>query len=165
MKSRFFTKVISIGFIMGLLFISLDNVWGQQDIQSQHEKLEVSDTELIKFAKALHKLQAIQDSTQQEMVAAIESTGLDLETYNKVMRERQNVESMEDVDASEKVKEQVQGAYREIRVIQISQEQKVSEIIQEEGLESDRFREILQSVQQDPELRKRLQGLNYEDKQ
>ncbi len=159
----FFKKTTSIGLIIGLFFISQNNVWSQEASQMQQEKLEVSDVELNRFANALHKLQGIQDSTQQEMIAAVENTGLEVETYNQVMKELQNAESMEDVNASEEKVQQVQQAYQEVQEIQISQEQEIAEAIQEEGLKSDRFQKILQAVQQDPELMQRLQNLDEEE--
>ena len=117
----------------------------------------VSDEELQKYASALNKVEIIDQDAQLKMVNAVEAEGLEVERYNEI-REAQMNESTE-VDADSEELEMHQAATMEVvKIIREVQEEMQSKIM-EAGLSLNRYQEISQLVQNDPELQAKLQEL------
>mgnify|MGYP006278335795 CR=1 FL=1 len=151
--------VVVSGLIIALIFLGSQPVLCQQSgpLTKQQETIDVSDQELKEFIKVQNKLAVIQDSARQEMVAAIKGAGLDVKSFNKISKQMQGAQSMEDVDASADKVKKVQKAAGKVQSIQRSMQQKQQQTINNEKMSLQRFQEIRQAAMQDRKLLQRMQ--------
>lgn len=135
----------------------------QQENPMQQEptaQTEVSDEELETFLDVSSELQEIQMGSQQEMIAVVEDEGLTVEKYNAIAEAEQMgqpTDELEDV-SSEDLEKYVQAS-TQIAEMEEELEPEFEQIIEENGMEMDRFQEINMALQQDPALQQRIQEM------
>ena len=130
----------------------------------QQKTIDVSDQELQEFINVQDKLAAIQDSARQEMVVAIQDVGLDVKTFNKVSKQVQKAQSMQDVDAPKSQVQKVQKAAGKVQKIRKSMRQEQQQAINDEQMSFKRFQEIRQAAMQDRKLLQRMQLMKNKNK-
>lgn len=149
--------LLTMVLVLAMLGLRPELVRGQQPGQMQQTEIEVSDQELQQFASAMEEVNAIQENARNDMRVAVEESGLTIESYNQIVKEMKNAQTMADVSASEEEVEKVQDVADSISVIQTTMQQEMQEALQDEDLTQERFQAILQAVQSDPQLQQRMQ--------
>jgi hypothetical protein len=127
--------------------------------------IEVSDEEVEKFTDVSMLAQQIQSESQQEMLAIVEEEGLDVETYNVIAESRFNDQSDDQLDVSAEDIENFESASAKVEEIQQEVEVQMTEAIEAEGMEMDRFMEINMAMQQDQALQQRVQQMMMKNMQ
>ena len=117
-----------------------------------------SDEELEKFAGAVMQVMTIQQQGQAEMIEIIEDHGMTVERFNEIMMQTQEM-PLEQVEATEEEKETYLEVIEKIDEIQIGLEAELIEAIEEEGLDIEKYEEIMQEYQQNPELQQLIQQM------
>lgn len=125
--------------------------------QQQPPADDIVEDELRQFAEGMQQIRSINEDTQEEMLSALEESGLDLQQYREMSQKVQSPDAQEDVTAQER--QQLQQANQTLQQISQEAEQKQSEIIQNSGLEPERFQEIFVAVRQDSGLLAQYQEL------
>ncbi len=127
--------------------------------QMQAPDIEVSDQELETFATVIEEAQQIQQGQQEKMKSAVEETGISLNRYSQIMRQMQSArrDTSQNVDMTNKEQQQIQEANQAVQQIQTKTQQQITEVIEEEGMEPQRFQKILQAVRTDSSLQNRFQ--------
>ncbi len=124
--------------------------------QQEQQKVEVSDAELSKFAKAYQGIQVAEQESQKKMIAAVEEQELEIAQFNEIHQAKmQNQEvsaSKDDLKKHEKAVEKIEAMQPEIQ-------KNMEEIITSEGLSIERFQQIATAMQADPALQQRLQQI------
>lgn len=130
---------------------------GQQFPQSQPPavKEDFSDKKLEKFVDINLKLAPHQQEGEQKMVKAIEEEGLQAGRFNEIMTARQTNDST-NAGASDEELQKVDAATEKIVGIQQEVEQKMTTVIEEEGMKPQEFQEILLAYQQSPKVREKV---------
>lgn len=115
--------------------------------------------ELQKFAKTFSLLKVIQQDAQKEMAEIIQQEGLSQERFEMLFQAQQepNPQSQPQVSAEEEQK--FAQANSKINQVQQGSEAKMRQVIQQQGLNPQRFEEILAAVQKDPALQQQVQQL------
>ncbi|NJL48912.1 MAG: DUF4168 domain-containing protein [Leptolyngbyaceae cyanobacterium SM2_5_2] len=115
---------------------------------------EVSETQLDSFANAYRSIQAIQESAQAELVAAVEGQGLTVDDYNAI------AEAQESPDAAAQIppeqSEQFAAAAEQVSAIRTEVQAEMEAAIQAENLSIEEFEQILALAQQDPEVQQAI---------
>ncbi len=130
--------------------------------QQQAPEIEVSDEELEAFVDASMGAQAVQAEAQQEMVDIVDEEGIDVQTYNDIMRAEQTGESADDLEVSADDMENFERAFEQVQEIEEEMEADLSQAIEAEGIDMDRFQEINMAIRQDQELQQRVQQMIQE---
>ncbi len=117
-----------------------------------------SDEELEKFANAILQVMTIQQEGQAEMIEIIEDHGMTVERFNEIMMQAQEM-PLEQVEATEEEKEVYLEVIEQIDEIQIELEEELVEVIEDEGLSIEKYEEIMQEYQQNPELQQLIQQM------
>ncbi len=117
-----------------------------------------TDEELEKFAGAVMQVMTIQQEGQGEMIGIIEEHGMTVERFNEIMMQAQEM-PLEQVEATEEEKETYLEVIEKIDEIQIGLEEELVEAIEEEGLSIEKYEEIMQEYQQNPELQQLIQQM------
>ena len=134
----------------------------QQQMQQQMQSpdIEVSEKELKKFANVLEEAQQIQQGQRKKMKSAVEETGISLNRYSQIMRQMQRSrgDTSQSVDMTSEERQQIQDANKAVQSIQSKTQQKITQAIEDEGMQPQRFQKILQAVRTDTSLQKRFRS-------
>lgn len=133
------------------------NQMGQMQ-QPAAPDIDVSDDEAEAFVDAAMDAQEVQMKAQKKMVGIIEEEGLDVQTYQKIAQSTQMGQSSPESDTiSSEQMEKFKSASESLQEVQGEIQQEVVAAVEDAGMEMQRFQQISQAAQQDPELRKTIQ--------
>ncbi|MFO8054427.1 MAG: DUF4168 domain-containing protein [Bacteroidales bacterium] len=122
------------------------------------EAADISDEELEKFVDAAMKVQEINQATQQEMMSSVEDEGMEVERYGEIQQSMQNPEA--ESDATDEEMEVFGLINQNLEKIQQESQTKIEEKIDEiPGMSMERYMEISQVIQNDPELQQKMQSI------
>ncbi len=133
-------------------------------MQQSAPDIDVSDEEAETFVDAAMDAQQVQMKAQKRMIGIIEEEGLDVETYQKIAQSTQMGQSpqgqdqSQDTDISDEEMEKFESASESLQEVQGEIQQEVTTAVEDAGMEMQRFQQISQAAQQDPELRKTIQS-------
>lgn len=151
--------------ILVLLFAG--NVTAQTEQESPSDpavqeapQADVSSEELQQFASAMQQLETIQQTYEGEMTQAVESEGLSKERFIEIRQLQGNPEAEPTSEVSQEEIQSFESATARLTEIQQEAMTKMKEAIQSEGLEVQRFNQIMAAVQQDPNLQQEVQQMS-----
>lgn len=125
--------------------------------QQQQQKVEVTDAELNKFAKAFQGIRVIGQQSQQEMVQVVQDKGMKVERFNKIHDAALNPQV--EVEATAEEKAQHKKIISELEGMQASMQEQMAKVITDAGLSLERYEQIAMGLQADRELQQRLQAV------
>lgn len=125
-----------------------------QTPQQQQQKVEVSDAELTKFARAFQEIRMINQEVQQEMMGVVQSEGMDIQRFNEI--HQATVDPEVEVEATAAEKEQHKNITSELEEIQVKFQGRLEKVITDQGLTIQQYEKIAMGLQNDPELQERL---------
>jgi len=114
---------------------------------------EVSPETIDQFVAAFKQVQAIRESAQADMAAAVEAEGLTIEEFNAMVEAQQDPDSQASMDLTQQDIESFMAAADRVSTIQQDAQGDIEAAIQDEGLAVEEFNQILALAQQDPQLR------------
>lgn len=126
-------------------------------LQAQEDAPSVTDEELKAFATTLQGIQQINQEAQESMIEKIEKEEMTVERFNEIQMSTQDPSS--EVEVAESEMKQYQKVASLIQEIQMTTQKEMEGYIEQEGLTMQRYQEILQVVQNDPDQLQRLQEL------
>lgn len=118
----------------------------------------VSDQELQQFANTVPELRTIEQGTQEEIAAVIQGSGFDEARFNEIYQSQQSPDASA-AEVTESEKQSFTKALSDIRAIEEKSKVEQEKVIQAQGLEPERFVEILISLRQDPALQTKVQQM------
>ncbi|MFO8037999.1 MAG: DUF4168 domain-containing protein [Sodalinema sp.] len=122
----------------------------------QSPEMDVSESDLERFAVAIQQIQEIEQQAQAQMIEVIESQGLTVERFNEIAQSQQDPSMEGQVDVSGEEAEIFDQAVERISGIRQEAEMEMETAVQQEGLDVEEFNLISQAVQQDPSLQQRV---------
>lgn len=131
----------------------------QPATQQKAPDASISDQELESFVKAAVKVEKIQKESEGEMVKAIQDEGLEPDRFVEINTIQQNPAADTENKVSEKELDNYNKAMKEVQSIQQGVQTEQVKAIEDEGLDVNRYVQIAKAVQQDPELMKKVQGM------
>lgn len=120
---------------------------------------DISDRELEQFANLVPQLQEIEQSARQEVDQAIEASGLGRDRFNELYQAQQTPEAAVSSEATDEEQQSFEQIVGQIDSIKQDVRTQQDEVIRAEGLEPERFDQILAAIRQDPTLRQQLQQM------
>ncbi|USR91737.1 DUF4168 domain-containing protein [Phormidium yuhuli AB48] len=119
-------------------------------------QMDVSESDLERFAIAIQQIQAIERQAQAQMIEVIEAQGLTIDRFNEIAQSQQDPEMQAQVDVSNEEAQTFEQAVERISGIRQEAEMEMETAVQQEGLDVQEFNMISQAVQQDPSLQQRV---------
>lgn len=119
---------------------------------------KVSDAELTNFANAFTDIQVVNQNAQTEMVQVIESSGMEIETFNLLYQATQSETPMIPEGVSQEDAEKFETVVTQIETLQPKFQKQMEEAIVDNNLSVDRYQQVMAMVQTDPELQQKLQS-------
>ena len=135
-------------FLLSIILLSSVSLFAQSSSN------DVSDTELTNFAEVFQEIQGISKESQDKMVKAIEDEGLDLQRYNAIGEAQRSGD--EEVEVTEEEIEKLQAINSQLTKINSETSETIDRKLSANNLTFERYQEILQSIQQDEELKIKL---------
>lgn len=130
-----------------------------QEAPQQGVSLPVSSQELQKFARSLKKLQVIEREAGKEMTRAVQGEGLSEKRFIELYQTRQNSQAQPSREITTQERQKFERALARVGEIEKKTQFKMQQAVQSEGLEAERFAQILAAVQRDPALQQQMQRL------
>lgn len=118
----------------------------------------ISEAELQQFAEAVPQIQAIERSTQQEVAQTIDDSGISRERFSQLYQQQTSGSAIQP-SPTEEEQESFAQAYSSIQKIQQDALAEREQVISAQGLEPQRFDQILAAVLQDPALQQQVQTM------
>ncbi len=119
---------------------------------------DVSDAELQQFAVALQSIQDAQQQVQEDMQVIVQDSALGEERFNEI-HETVNTTGDMPADANESEMQDYQMVVQELSEVQQDLQMEMATIVEDAGMEVERFNAIVMAIQQDEELWQRIQQL------
>ena len=138
------------------LFLFLATL-GTISMSAQTEAKKVTDQELNKFANAYQAVQVENQKAQQEMVAMIEESGLDVEKFQKIQKAQMDPNT--EVEATEKELTAHKQVMAKIQEMQPKLQSEMEGLIKKQGLTMQRYQEVAAAIQTNQELQQQLQAI------
>ena len=159
MSKRILIALMAISLlILGGAFLGAQEMQSPQ--QQQQQTPEVSEQDLQSFAAAYDSVQEIQQNLNQEINSQIEDSSFANETFQNYYQAytTNNQEMLSELGSSEE--QEFSELMEEITDLQSNQQEKMVEVIEDEGLTVQRFNGIIAAIQQDPDLYSRFQEIS-----
>lgn len=132
--------------------------------KQQTKDINVSDSELEKFAKVQSKVKKMRQNTRQKMMSAVEEEGLNMREFSKIRKAQMSRDSVKQAQITDEQKEKYKKARKNMQRVQQQSQKKMKKEIQKSDMEMRRFKEIGRAVKQDEELQKKLKNMQKTDK-
>jgi hypothetical protein len=120
---------------------------------------EVSQEELQQVINVLPALQNIQETAQQAARQTIEESGLEPGRFVELSQAQDAPEGEATVNASPEEQQSFDVAYAEIQQIREDALAQQAQVIEAEGLETERFDEIITAIETDPALQAQFEEM------
>lgn len=120
---------------------------------------KVSTEELQKFTGALKKALVIMQERDSEMVQAVQKQGLTEERFNEIHQSRQDPAKKPTQQVTSKEEQSYKQAFSQLVEIEKTTQSKMEKAVQAEGMNVERFNQILALVQKDPSLQQEVRKL------
>lgn len=137
-----------------LLFAGMALFGLSNGLYAQDENKNVSDEDLETFVVIYKEVQTENQKVQQKMVGTIQEEGLDVNRYNEINQASANPNA--EVDASEEEMEIYEKVTKKVENIQLSFQEKVKTMIEEEGMSLQRYQEVYAALQKDKALQEKF---------
>jgi len=148
------TKILTLSLLtVGLMLVPW-SVFSQTD----ESESGFSDVELTLFAKAFDSVQKVQTEGNDKIDSAIKESEIATERFFEIYGITQNDPQAANQLPPEELDPFIE-TMDEIAAIQQGLQEKMIAAVREEGLDVNRFNDILAMVQQDPSLQRRVESL------
>lgn len=131
----------------------------QQEMPDLPSNDDVSDEEIEMVASAINELGPIQVEAQEKMQEAVEGEDITFERFQQMMMAMQNPQMADEVDITDEEMATLQTLQPTLMEIQSEADEKMVAKIEENGLTTERYQNIVMAAQQDEELRARVEAL------
>ncbi|MFD1095436.1 DUF4168 domain-containing protein [Salegentibacter chungangensis] len=150
-------KIINFLFFFALLG-TVPAVAQTQPMQpQQQQKIEVNDAELQKFAKAYQQMRMVNQEAQKKMMALVKEEGFEIKRFNEI--HKASLDPNKEIEMTEEEKEMHADVVEDLGDMQKEFQEKMEEVIEEQGLSLKRYEQLAMALRSDRELQQRLQNL------
>jgi hypothetical protein len=150
---------ICIFLLIGSLPAQADTLESPLQTQEEAPQIQVSSEELQKFINSVKQLQLTYHKFQTSMVQAVESEGLNQERFTEIYLAQQNPEAQSKPEITQKEKQDFERAFAKVEQIQLENQSQMKQIVEEEGLEVQRFNQIFATTLQDITLQQKVRQM------
>lgn len=155
MKKFLSLLTISLGIIFGGTAIAQDFNTGNQNQQ----QMEISDEELQNFVKASQEIQMLNSELQDKMIKLIEDSDMSLDRFQEISQKQQQGQEASLSEEEESIMSSIQEKMSEE---QQAMRPKMDKILEDHGLDAQRYMAVSRALQSDEELQQRYQQMQSE---
>ena len=123
------------------------------------ESESISQAELQQFANAVIEVQAIERQTQENMAQLLVEEGFSPERFNEIFLAQQSAGAEPAPEITQEEQAAFDQVLSELEAIDQTSQTNKEQAVMAQGLEMERFSQILTAVRQDPGLQQQVQEL------
>lgn len=160
---NFFKKTVP--FVLGILLMAAGSTFaqGQQMQQMQNSQADsVTDKELKTFVETTQELQGIQQDIQGQVQEMVKEEDIEFQRFQQIMMSKQNPQMAKNIEVTDAEEEAIQNLQPKLQEISQEAQKQQLAVIQEKGLSPQRFQQIAQAVQSNPQMMQRFQQMSAE---
>ena len=136
---------------------SADESAPEASSESEADPIEVSDAELDQVISALQRVQLIQIAYEEQVLSVVEAEGLTPNRFDEIVAMLRSPENSETTTVTDDEFDSFERAVDQISVLQDDARDQVQQAIEDEGLEVDRFEDIIAALNNDTSLQQRFE--------
>ena len=155
---KFFKSTLPL--LLGMLLIAGSAVAQVQQQQQQIDPESITDAELEKFAKVSQESQKVQEEMRNQVDSLLDENDIEMERFRQIMMSQRNPQSADSANITEEEKASMKKIQPQLMKMQQEAQQEMVTIIQNNGLEPQRFQQLMQAVRTNPEVMKRFQKIS-----
>lgn len=125
--------------------------------QQQQEQVNFSDEEIKAFIQVNEKVVEVQKNGEQEMMSAIEGEDIAVDRFNELLMAQQDPNQK--TDASPEEMEAFGKASEKVMEVQKKLEEEAMKTIEAEGMDIEKYQQIMMAYQQNPQVQEQVQKL------
>lgn len=151
----------SAAFVLGLLLaIGPAIAQGQMKKQMQSSKADtITDKELKKFAAVTQELQKVRQKQTNKVQSILSKEDMDMRRFQQIMMSKRNPKMADSIKVTPKEKKTMKKIQPKLRKMQQKSRQQMMSVMQEQGLNPQRFQAIMRAIQSDRAVMKRFQKI------
>lgn len=119
----------------------------------------IADDDLKKFVSAAKKLETISIDRNTQVTQAVQKEGLTVDRFKEIFLAQKEPNAQTTNKTSDEEKQKFDRAIAELNKIQKETQTKMGSAVQAEGFEVPRFLQILDSIQKNPDLQKKVEQM------
>ncbi|MCW9707613.1 DUF4168 domain-containing protein [Fodinibius salsisoli] len=152
--------------LVGLLLMAGSAVAQVQQQAPQPAQADsITDQELQKFAQVSSESQKIRQEMGQKVDSMLAETDIDMQRFQKIMMSKRNPQMADSLDVTAEEEETIKEIQPKLMKMSQNAQQKMIGIIQNNGLNPQRFQQLMQAVRSNPEVMKRFQKITQDSMQ
>lgn len=161
---KFFKKVMPL--FVGLLVMA-GSAFGQvrQQAPQPAQADSITDQELQKFAQVSAESQKIRQEMGQKVDSMLAETDIDRQRFQKIMMSKRNPQMADSLNVTPKEQKTMKEIQPKLMKMSQNAQQRMVGIIQDNGLNPQRFQQLMQAVRTNPEVMKRFQKITQDTMQ
>ncbi|HLR25834.1 MAG TPA: DUF4168 domain-containing protein [Fodinibius sp.] len=159
---KFFKNMMPV--LLGFLLIAGSVAQGQQK-QQPTESDSVTDSELKKFADVSVESQKVQREMTEQVDSMLSEEDMDMQRFRQIMLSKRNPQMADSIEVSDKEEETMKKIQPKLMKLNQEAQQEMVSIIQDNGLEPQRFQQIMQAVRTQPKVMERFQKIQQGSQQ
>lgn len=145
--------------LLGGISSSIAQTVASKIMISQASEQKFSSTELEQFAELIAKLYTIDQQTTEQIVSIIEKEGMSVDRFNAIVKWKKDPQQTPNPSVSDAEMESFKKSVTKIAQLQEQADTKIKEVFQSQGLQVERFNQILEAVREDPNLQNQVQQI------
>lgn len=122
-------------------------------------KPAIADDDLKKFVTAAKKLEAISIDRNTQVTQAVQNEGLTVDRFKEIFLAQKEPNAQANSKVSDAEKQKFDRAINQLNQIQKETQTKMGSAVQAEGFEVPRFLQILDTIQKNPDLQKKVEQM------
>ncbi len=122
-------------------------------------KPAIADDDLKKFVSAAKKLEAISIDRNTQVTQVVKKEGLTVDRFKEIFLAQKEPNAQTTNKISDDEKQKFERAIAQLNQIQKETQTKMGSAVQAEGFEVPRFLQILDAIQKNPDLQKKVEQM------
>lgn len=155
-------SLAAIAILMSAGFAFAQVQQGQGQGQPQMPELptsdDVSDEELTQLVDAINGLTPVQEKLQGEIEQIVNEEDISFERFQEMMMAMQNPQMADQANITEEEQQKIQTLQPKLMEAQGAAQEEMVAVIEDNGLTTERYQQIIMGAQQDTELRERVES-------
>ena len=135
---------------------------GQQMPQNSTQADSITDEELKKFASVSAESQKIQQEMRKKVDSMLTEEDMEMQRFQQIMMSKQNPKMADSVQVTDEEKKKMKKIQPKLMKANRQAQQKMVGVIKDNGLQPQRFQQIMQAVRSNPEVMKRFRKISKE---
>lgn len=151
-------------FVLGLLLMAGSAVAQVQGQMQSSQPDSITDEELEKVVAISGEARKIQmqsrQKLQKEIKASLSDKEMDMQRFQEIMMSKQNQQAADSINISQQEQATINEIQPKLMEIQKKSQKQMMGVMQENGMNMQRFQQVMQAIRSDKQVMQRFQEIS-----